>query len=227
MFPTSGTTGLSDPRSVEVIQDRCQTALSDYIRSQYPSDARRFGKLLLLLTTLRRVNGKYIQGMLFESTIGDVPVESLICDMIKDIWTENRLSFGWYFVWESSHYRTAQSHGENVCEATSKTENSDRSQMKCCLERKASMENSRNRQILCSAKDVGVRASDLSAFDKDSIFGSLPRCMLNLIGWEALDVWLVVLKFDWTGDYNCWVSLVGNCWPKSRSDVTNTQYVLE
>ena len=54
--------------------------------------------------------------------------------------------------------------------------------MKCCLERKASMENSRNRQILCSAKDVGVRASDLSAFDKDSIFGSLPRCMLNLIG---------------------------------------------
>ena len=85
MFPTSGTTGLSDPRSVEVIQDRCQTALSDYIRSQYPSDARRFGKLLLLLTTLRRVNGKYIQGMLFESTIGDVPVESLICDMIKDI----------------------------------------------------------------------------------------------------------------------------------------------
>eukprot|EP00795_Rhopilema_esculentum_P005325 gene5325-494_t len=63
------TSGLTDARSVEVIQDRCQTALSDYIRAQHPSDSRRFGKLLLLLTNLRRINGKYIQDMFFEGTI--------------------------------------------------------------------------------------------------------------------------------------------------------------
>eukprot|EP00112_Aurelia_sp_Birch-Aquarium-sp1_P005232 Seg1592.3 transcript_id=Seg1592.3/GoldUCD/mRNA.D3Y31 product="Nuclear receptor subfamily 2 group E member 1" protein_id=Seg1592.3/GoldUCD/D3Y31 len=79
-----GTVGITDPQSVEIIQDRCQIALSDYIRSQYPSDARKFGKLLLIQTTLRRVNAKYIQDLFFEGTIGDIPVESLICDMIKD-----------------------------------------------------------------------------------------------------------------------------------------------
>ena len=79
-----GTVGITDSQSVEIIQDRCQIALSDYIRSQYPSDARKFGKLLLIVTTLRRVNAKYIQDLFFEGTIGDIPVESLICDMIKD-----------------------------------------------------------------------------------------------------------------------------------------------
>lgn len=80
----AGTVGLSDPQTTEAIQDRCQTALSDYIRAQYPSDARKFGKLLLILTALRRINSKCIQEIFFEGTIGDVPVERLISDMIKD-----------------------------------------------------------------------------------------------------------------------------------------------
>ncbi len=76
---------MSDSHAIETIQDGCQTALADYIRSQYPSDARKFGKLLLILTALRRINSKYIQKIFFEGTIGDVPVERLICDMVKDL----------------------------------------------------------------------------------------------------------------------------------------------
>eukprot|EP00794_Sanderia_malayensis_P012854 gene12854-14178_t len=60
-------------------------ALSDYIRAQYPTEGRKFGKLLLILAALRRINSKYVQEIFFEGTIGDVPVESLICDMVKDL----------------------------------------------------------------------------------------------------------------------------------------------
>eukprot|EP00794_Sanderia_malayensis_P012858 gene12858-14183_t len=81
----AGTVGLSDPHSIEATQDRCQTALSDYIRAQYPTEGRKFGKLLLILAALRRINSKYVQEIFFEGTIGDVPVESLICDMVKDL----------------------------------------------------------------------------------------------------------------------------------------------
>ena len=43
----------------------------------------RFGKLLLLLPTLRVVSGITIEELFFRKTIGNIPIERLLVDMFK------------------------------------------------------------------------------------------------------------------------------------------------
>lgn len=44
----------------------------------------RFGKLLLLLPSLRFITAERIERLFFRKTIGNTPMEKLLCDMFKN-----------------------------------------------------------------------------------------------------------------------------------------------
>ncbi|XP_053630953.1 nuclear receptor subfamily 2 group E member 1-like [Cherax quadricarinatus] len=74
---------LRDLGAVTALQDQAQLTLNKYITSAYPTQPFRFGKLLLLLPSLRAVGSRTIQELFFRRTIGAIPIERIICDMYK------------------------------------------------------------------------------------------------------------------------------------------------
>ncbi|XP_043932289.1 photoreceptor-specific nuclear receptor [Protopterus annectens] len=78
------TRGLKDPEQVENLQDQSQVMLGQYNRAHYPSQPVRFGKLLLLLPSLRFITSERIELLFFHRTIGNTPMEKLLCDMFKN-----------------------------------------------------------------------------------------------------------------------------------------------
>ena len=63
------------------IQDEIQLTLSRYIEATYPHQPFRFGKLLLLLPSLKTVNASHIEETYFRPTIGDIPLSRIVADM--------------------------------------------------------------------------------------------------------------------------------------------------
>ncbi|XP_022610338.1 photoreceptor-specific nuclear receptor-like [Seriola dumerili] len=78
------THSLKDPEQVENLQDQSQVLLGQHIHSIYPSQSARFGRLLLLLPSLRFVSSEKIEQLFFHRTIGSTPMEKLLCDMFKN-----------------------------------------------------------------------------------------------------------------------------------------------
>ncbi|XP_022091275.1 photoreceptor-specific nuclear receptor-like isoform X2 [Acanthaster planci] len=76
--------GLKDPIQVENLQDQAQVMLGQHVRSQQPTHPSRFGRLLLLLPSLRLVSSDKIERIFFRCTIGNTPMERLLCDMFKN-----------------------------------------------------------------------------------------------------------------------------------------------
>ncbi|KAF4526609.1 hypothetical protein B566_EDAN006424 [Ephemera danica] len=74
---------LRESGAVAALQDHTQLTLSRYITCAYPAQPFRFGKLLLLLPALRAVSCRAIEALFFRRTIGDIPIERIICDMYK------------------------------------------------------------------------------------------------------------------------------------------------
>ncbi|XP_067878763.1 nuclear receptor subfamily 2 group F member 1-A-like isoform X1 [Heterodontus francisci] len=90
---TSDACGLSDPTHVESLQEKCQCALEDYSRNQYPNQPNRFGKLLLRLPSLRVVSSPVIEQLFFVRLVGKTPIETLIRDMLL-----SGTSFSWPYM---------------------------------------------------------------------------------------------------------------------------------
>ncbi|XP_049840860.1 protein dissatisfaction [Schistocerca gregaria] len=78
---TPETAGLCDVQPVEMLQDQAQCILGDYVRSRYPRQPTRFGRLLLLLPSLRAVRQSTVERLFFKDTIGDIPIQRLLGDM--------------------------------------------------------------------------------------------------------------------------------------------------
>ncbi|XP_068923384.1 photoreceptor-specific nuclear receptor [Petaurus breviceps papuanus] len=78
------TRGLKDPEQVENLQDQSQVMLGQHNKMHYPSQPVRFGKLLLLLPSLRFISSDRIELLFFRRTIGNTPMEKLLCDMFKN-----------------------------------------------------------------------------------------------------------------------------------------------
>ena len=74
---------LRDQAAINSLQDQAQLTLSKYISNAYPTQPSRFGKLLLLLPSLKAISGKAIEELFFKKTIGAIPIEKIICDMYK------------------------------------------------------------------------------------------------------------------------------------------------
>lgn len=81
--PQVETRMLSDTSKVARIQDDTQLTLNKYITSVHPEQPLRFGKILLLLPTLRNISGTTIEELFFRKTIGNIPIVRIICDMYK------------------------------------------------------------------------------------------------------------------------------------------------
>ncbi|XP_076860729.1 photoreceptor-specific nuclear receptor [Brachyhypopomus gauderio] len=78
------TRGLKDPDQVENLQDQSQVMLAQHIHTLYSSQTARFGRLLLLLPSLHFVSSDRIELLFFHRTIGNTPMEKLLCDMFKN-----------------------------------------------------------------------------------------------------------------------------------------------
>ncbi|XP_064841476.1 COUP transcription factor 2-like isoform X2 [Oncorhynchus masou masou] len=90
---TSDACGLSDVTHVDDLQEKSQCALEEYIRSQYPNQPNRFGKLLLRLPSLRTVSSSVIEQLFFIRLVGKTPIETLIRDMLL-----SGSSFNWPYM---------------------------------------------------------------------------------------------------------------------------------
>ena len=75
--------GLRAPQLVERLQDQAQTMLGEYCRAHNPTQQARFGKLLLLLPTLRGVSPKMVEDLFFRGALDSIPIERMLCDMFK------------------------------------------------------------------------------------------------------------------------------------------------
>eukprot|EP00794_Sanderia_malayensis_P011064 gene11064-12232_t len=75
--------GLRCPQYVESLQDQAQGMLGEYIRTTHPSNPARFGKLLLMLPSLRSVSQKNIENLFFRGAIDTTPIDKMLCDMFK------------------------------------------------------------------------------------------------------------------------------------------------
>ncbi|XP_021917928.1 nuclear receptor subfamily 2 group E member 1 [Zootermopsis nevadensis] len=78
---TPETVGLCDAQPVEMLQDQAQCILGDYVRSRYPRQPTRFGRLLLLVPSLRAVRQVTVEQLFFKETIGEIPIQRLLGDM--------------------------------------------------------------------------------------------------------------------------------------------------
>ncbi|XP_055711747.1 protein dissatisfaction isoform X2 [Phlebotomus papatasi] len=74
---------LYDIQPVEMLQDQAQCILSDHVRLRYPRQPTRFGRLLLLLPSLRAIRASTIESLFFKDTIGAVPIARLLTDMYQ------------------------------------------------------------------------------------------------------------------------------------------------
>ncbi|XP_076379488.1 nuclear receptor subfamily 2 group E member tailless [Megalopta genalis] len=81
--PSAGSgSRLRDAAAVARLRDGAQLALGQRL-SGASFGALRFGKLLLLLPSLRSVSAHAIEELFFRRTIGGIPIERIICDMYK------------------------------------------------------------------------------------------------------------------------------------------------
>lgn len=75
---------LRNPAAVTRLRDSAQLALGQRL-SGASYGALRFGKVLLLLPSLRSVSADTIAELFFKSTIGAIPIERIICDMYRGV----------------------------------------------------------------------------------------------------------------------------------------------
>ncbi|KAG0412959.1 hypothetical protein HPB47_009892 [Ixodes persulcatus] len=75
--------GLKDAHQVEALQDQAQLMLQQHVKTQHPTHPVRFGRLLLMLPSLRYVPAERVEALYFQRTIGNTPMEKLLCDMFK------------------------------------------------------------------------------------------------------------------------------------------------
>ncbi|RZB39545.1 photoreceptor-specific nuclear receptor-like, partial [Asbolus verrucosus] len=78
------TRGLKDPSQIENLQDQAQVMLWQHCRTQLPGQVARFGRLLLMLPLLRIVPASRVEAVFFQKTIGNTPMEKVLCDMYKN-----------------------------------------------------------------------------------------------------------------------------------------------
>jgi len=72
--------GLRDAAHVELLQDQTHVMLNEYCAARHKA---RFGKLLLLLPSVGSLSRQSLEELFFRKTVGDVPIERLLGDMVK------------------------------------------------------------------------------------------------------------------------------------------------
>lgn len=76
---------ITQPQQIEILQDTSQSSLEQYIRTQYSSQPTRFGKLLLMLSSLRKVEPAVIEQLFFAEVLRGASMG----DVLKKMLTSN------------------------------------------------------------------------------------------------------------------------------------------
>lgn len=76
-----GCSRLRDAQTVVRLRDSAQTALGARMAATSTFGAIRFSKLILMLPMLRTVSAQAIEEFFFRKTIGESPMEKIICDV--------------------------------------------------------------------------------------------------------------------------------------------------
>ncbi|XP_066276455.1 nuclear receptor subfamily 2 group E member 1-like [Branchiostoma lanceolatum] len=80
---------LREPGTVAVLQDQTQLSFSHHIEAHKPGQPFRFGKLLLLLSSLREVQRSSLESVFFtKASTGGVSMGRLVLDMYKSLQTD-------------------------------------------------------------------------------------------------------------------------------------------
>jgi hypothetical protein len=72
---------LKESQIIESFQDQAQMMLSQHVSVNNPN---RFGKLLLLLPIIKNIGSSRIEKLYFSQTIGNLSIEKLLTDLIKN-----------------------------------------------------------------------------------------------------------------------------------------------
>ncbi|KAJ8038578.1 Nuclear receptor subfamily 2 group E member 1 [Holothuria leucospilota] len=75
--------GLRETGLTDTLQDETQLLLHEYVSSTHSGDKTRFGKLLLLLPSVRSIHARSVEEVFFRTTIGKIPIERVLGDMFK------------------------------------------------------------------------------------------------------------------------------------------------
>ena len=70
------------PQQIEVLQDTSQSSLEHYIKTQHSSQPTRFGKLLLMLSSLRKVEPTFIEQLFFAEVLRGASVADVLKKML-------------------------------------------------------------------------------------------------------------------------------------------------
>lgn len=76
---------ITQPQQIEVLQDTSQSSLEQYIKSQYSNQPTRFGKLLLMLSSLRKIEPAIIEQLFFSEVLRGASMG----DVLKKMLTSN------------------------------------------------------------------------------------------------------------------------------------------
>lgn len=72
-----------DRDTLQIQQDKAQILLREYVVHRYPEDVARFGRLLLTLNRVMTISDQTITNIFFKETVGDIPMDKLIHDILK------------------------------------------------------------------------------------------------------------------------------------------------
>ncbi|XP_030851407.1 nuclear receptor subfamily 2 group E member 1 [Strongylocentrotus purpuratus] len=75
--------GIKETSSVVTLQDQSQLALSKYITVRHQTQPYRFGKLLLLLPSVRAIRPTTLEQIFFWKAVGSTPFHTLLTDLYK------------------------------------------------------------------------------------------------------------------------------------------------
>ena len=73
---------VNEKAKIEAIQDECMNALNNYTKTTLMTPAK-FGRVLLLVSELRKVSSRMIEELFFKKILGTRSVENLLVDIFK------------------------------------------------------------------------------------------------------------------------------------------------
>ncbi|XP_028967924.1 photoreceptor-specific nuclear receptor-like [Galendromus occidentalis] len=77
--------GLFDPSHIERVQEQSLEALEQHQVAQESKSSSRSNRLILLLGILRSARTSVLEDVYFRSTIGPVPIERILCDVLQSV----------------------------------------------------------------------------------------------------------------------------------------------
>jgi hypothetical protein len=66
------------------LQDQAQMILAEYALLHHQHQSTRFGRLLLATPALRAVPSAAVSRLFFRETVGNIPIERLVCDIFQN-----------------------------------------------------------------------------------------------------------------------------------------------